>query len=394
MKLKAESSKELHAALQKAGKCIKSKNTLAILDNILLSMNDGNFFFTSSMVDAQLTLPAPLSLVDGKFMAPIALPILSILPLMGSLPDCVVFFNFDEGKSLLIMDYCTGSGDNVKAGKVEIPYQSGEDFPLTKGPTQDVTHIVLPALSFLPVVDMGSNLIDDNELHPVMACLMIGISEDFSQVTFAATNAHALLKVVMSNDPGKGGFDFYRSGRGRAILVHNHHFRALSVFDGCAQIDIEADDCSVRFSADGKELICKLVEGKYPNINSVIPKDWPFFIEFNKKEMITVIKRVRLFGSPTTNAIVLCKDGMFINVSADDMDFFTSAEDQVLLTDANCKEGFRIGFTAHYLLDALAAIPTETVKMGLVDKFRPGVLTTPDPSSSITAICMPVIIHD
>ncbi len=393
MKLKAQSSKALHAALQKAGRCILSKNTLVILDNVLLSMKDDQLFFTSSMVDAQLTLPAPLSFISGKFTSPIALPFKTIFPFLGMLPDCVVFFDFDEGNKTLTLDYCTGKGDQVKAGKVVMPYLPGDEFPLMKAPAQDVTHIALPASSLFPVIDRGAHFIDDDDdLHPVMACFLIDISEDLSQLTFAAASSHVLLKVVMSNDPDKeGGFDFYRSGSARRIMIHNQHFRVLSVFEGCELIDIEVDDNTARFMADGMELICKLVEGKYPNINSVIPKDRPYFIDFDKKEMINVIKRVRLFGSEVNNMLELKKNGMFLNVSTSDMDYFTSAEDQVLIADSNCNEGFKISFNSIYMLEVLAAIPTETVKVGLVDSLHAGVFTTDEPSSRITALCMPVI---
>lgn len=391
MKLQAKSSKALHVALQKAARCISRKNSIAILDNVLLSMKGEDFMFTSSSGDSQLTIPAPLSLVSGKFSMPLVFPAQDILALLGTLPDCVVFLDFDESTHGLVVEYCVGSDDNVKSGKASMTYQDGDEFPMMRVPTEDVTHIALPATSLLPVVNQSSNFIVADNLRPQMASLLIDVSEDLSQVTFASACAQTLMRAIVPNDPQRGGFDFYRGGNARRVMVHSQHLRVLSVFEGCELIDMETDGNNIHFSADGMEFICKLVDGTYPNVDSVIPKTPPYFIMFDKGEILSVVKRVSLFGSESSNAIELTKNGMFLNASARDLDFSTEAEDQVLIADANCEEGFHVCFNSKYLSDVISVIPTDTVKMCVVDSTRAVVFTTDEPSPRFLTLCMPIL---
>lgn len=391
MKLQATSSKALHASLQKAAKCISRKNSIAILDNVLLSMHDDQFLFTTSTGDSQLTVHTPLSLVSGKFTFPLVFPVQDMLALLSILPDCVVFLDFDENTRSLTLDYCVGSDDNVKSGKASVVYLDGDEFPLTQMPTQDLTHIALPSTSLLSVVNQSGHFIVNDTLRPQMASLLIDVSEDLSRVTFAAACAQTLMRAIVPNDPQRGGFDFYRGGNARRVMVHNQHLRVLSVFDGCELVDVETDGDNIRFSSDGVSLVCKLVDGVYPNVDSVIPKNTPYFLTCDKEELVSVIKRVQLFGSESSNAIELTKNGMFLNVSARDIDFSTEAEDQVLVSDANCEEGFRICFNSKFLLEAVSAIPTSTVKLCLTDSTRASVFTTDEPSPRFLTLCMPLL---
>ena len=129
MKLQAQSSKALHAALNKSAKCIGSKNTIAILDNVLLTRKGEQFFLTSSITEAQLTIPAPLTICSGTYDRDIVLPIKMLSALLGTLPDCVVTFDIPEKSQSFTVEYCTSSEDNVKPGKAQMYLFPGNDYP-------------------------------------------------------------------------------------------------------------------------------------------------------------------------------------------------------------------------------------------------------------------------
>ena len=134
MKLQAQSSKALHAALNKSAKCIGSKNTIAILDNVLLTRKGEQFFLTSSTTEAQLTIPAPLTICNGKYDRDIVLPIKMLSALLGTLPDCVVTFDIPDDSQSFTVEYCTSSEDNVKPGKAQMCLFPGGDFPQMEQP--------------------------------------------------------------------------------------------------------------------------------------------------------------------------------------------------------------------------------------------------------------------
>ena len=398
MKIQAQSSLLLRQALQKAAKCIDSKTAIAILSNVLLTQrkDDGKFFFVSATTDSELSIPAPLSIVEGSFKEDVVLPITSLLSLLSTLPaDCVVTMDLSQDKDhCLNIEYCTQNGENVKKGNVSLVYFSAEAFPRAAQPDNASIHISLPMATFSNVLSHAGKFVSDSDLRPVMRCLCIDVAEDRSEVIFVASNGHVLIKLIHTNNPDTGGSNFFRSGTPGKILVYSCFFKTLSVFDGCEDIDIEANDSMVRFTAGDITFVCKKAEGQYPNYNSVIPRNNPYMLTVDKRELASVVKRVALFSSESSNLIVLKKDGMFLDISAQDLDFNMSANDQVLITDGTCPEGHSIGFKASSLLDVLAPIPSDTVTLHLGDPSRAVVVTANESSPRALTLLMPMILND
>ena len=398
MKIQAQSSLLLRQALQKAAKCIDSKTAIAILSNVLLTQrkDDGKFFFVSATTDSELIIPAPFTIVEGSFKEDVVLPITSLLSLLSTLPaDCVVTMELSQDKDrCLNIEYCTQNGENVKKGNVSLVYFSAEAFPRAAQPDNASIHISLPMATFSNVLSHAGKFVSDSDLRPVMRCLCIDVAEDRSEVIFVASNGHVLIKLIHTNNPETGGSNFFRSGTPGKILVYSCFFKTLSVFDGCEDIDIEANESMVRFTAGDITFVCKKAEGQYPNYNSVIPRNNPYVITVDKRELANVVKRVALFSSESSNLIVLKKDGMFLDVSAQDLDFNMSANDQVLITEGTCPEGHSIGFKASSLLDVLAPIPGDTVTLHLSDPSRAGVVTANESSPRALTLLMPMILND
>lgn len=398
MKIQAQSSLLLRQALQKAAKCIDSKTAIAILSNVLLTQrkDDGKFFFVSATTDSELSIPAPLTIVEGSFKEDVVLPITSLLSLLSTLPaDCVVTMDLSQDKDrCLNIEYCTQNGENVKKGNVSLVYFSAEAFPRAAQPDNASIHISLPMATFSNVLSHAGKFVSDSDLRPVMRCLCIDVAEDRSEVIFVASNGHVLIKLIHTNNPDTGGSNFFRSGTPGKILVYSSFFKTFSAFDGEEDIDIEANESMVRFTAGDITFVCKKAEGQYPNYNSVIPRNNPYEITVDKRELASVVKRVALFSSESSNLIVLKKDGMFLDISAQDLDFNMSANDQVLITEGTCPEGHSIGFKASSLLDVLTPIPSDTITLHLSDPSRAVVVTANESSPRALTLLMPMILND
>ena len=395
MKLQAQSSKALHAALNKSAKCIGSKNTIAILDNVLLTRKGEQFFLTSSTTEAQLTIPAPLTICNGTYDRDIVLPIKMLSALLGTLPDCVVTFDIPDDSQSFTVEYCTSSEDNVKPGKAQMCLFPGGDFPQMEQPKAEQSSVIsLPMSLFHSVVDTADKFAIMDELRPQLSCLCIDVAEDRSEVVFVGTNGQTLVKMTHSNDPAKGGSDFFRGGKPGNMLIHRNYFRTISAFDGSEDITIENDGHTIRFTSGETELICKQVEGKYPNYNAVIPKNKPFYVVFDKKEMLDILRRVSLFSSNASNLVEIKKNGMFLTVSASDADFSVSGEDQVCIADAQCDDNFRIGLKSTAFQTCINSIPSDTIRMQLLDASHAVVITADDPAPKVMTLCMPMILND
>lgn len=398
MKIQAQSSLLLRQALQKAAKCIDSKSSVAILANVLLTQRkeDGKFFFVSATTDSELIIPAPLTIVEGSFKEDAVLPITSLLSLLSTLPaDCVVTMDLSQDKERnMNIEYCTQNGENVKKGNVSLVYFSAEAFPRAAQPDNASLHISLPMATFSNVLSHAGKFVSDSDLCPVMRCLCIDVAEDRSEVIFVASNGHVLIKLIHTNNPDTGGSNFFRSGTPGKILVYSSFFKTFSAFDGEEDIDIEANESMVRFTAGDITFVCKKAEGQYPNYNSVIPKNNPYTVVVDKRELASVVKRVALFASESSNLIMLKKDGMFLDITAQDLDFNMAANDQVLINDSTCPEGHSIGFKASSLLDVLAPIPDDSICLHLSDPSRAAVITANESSPRALTLLMPMIIND
>ena len=395
MKLQAQSSKALHAALNKSAKCIGSKNTIAILDNVLLTRKGEQFFLTSSTTEAQLTIPAPLTICNGTYDRDIVLPIKMLSALLGTLPDCVVTFDIPDDSQSFTVEYCTSSEDNVKPGKAQMCLFPGGDFPQMEQPKAEQSSVIsLPMSLFHSVVDKADKFAIMDELRPQLSCLCIDVAEDRSEVVFVGTNGQTLVKMTHSNDPAKGGSDFFRGGKPGNMLIHRNYFRTISAFDGREDITIENDGHTIRFTSGETELICKQVEGRYPNYNAVIPKNNPFYVVFDKKEMLDILRRVSLFSSNASNLVEIKKNGMFLTVSASDADFSVSGEDQVCIADAQCDDNFRIGLKSTSFQTCINSIPSDTIRMQLLDPTRAVVITANDPAPKVLTLCMPMLLNN
>ncbi len=398
MKIQAQSSLALRQALQKAAKCIDSKSAIVIMTQVLLTQrkSDGKFFFVSATTDSELTIPAPLSIVEGSFKEDAVLPIGNLLSLLSTLPaDCVVTMELSQDKEHnMNIEYCTQNGDNVKKGSVSLVYFSAEDFTRAVQPENISLHISLPMATFGNVLAHAGKFVGDSELRPIMNCLCIDVSEDRSDVKFVASNGHVLIKLTHTNDPETRDSDFFREGTPGKILVHSSYFKTLAIFDDCEDVDIECNENMVRFTSGDITFVCKKVEGKYPNYDSVIPKNNPHTVILDKRELASVVKRVALFSSESSNLIVLKKNGMFLDITAQDQDFNMSATDQVLINDGTCPEGYRIGFKASNLLDSLAPIPSNEVCLHLGDVSRAGTITANESSPLALTLLMPMIMND
>ena len=398
MKIQAQSSLLLRQALQKAAKCIDSKTAIAILSNVLLTQrkDDGKFFFVSATTDSELSIPAPLTIVEGSFKEDVVLPITSLLSLLSTLPaDCVVTMDLSQDKDrCLNIEYCTQNGENVKKGNVSLVYFSAEAFPRAAQPDNASIHISLPMATFSNVLSHAGKFVSDSDLRPVMRCLCIDVAEDRSEVIFVASNGHVLIKLIHTNNPDTGGSNFFRSGTPGKILVYSSFFKTFSAFYGEEDIDIEANESMVRFTAGDITFVCKKADGQYPNYNSVIPRNNPYMLTVDKRELSSVVKRVALFSSESSNLIVLKKDGMFLDISAQDLDFNMSANDQVLITEGTCPEGHSIGFKASSLLDVLTPIPSDTITLHLSDPSRAVVVTANESSPRALTLLMPMLLND
>jgi DNA polymerase-3 subunit beta len=225
----------------------------------------------------------------------------------------------------------------------------------------------------------------DDELRPVMGGVFIEASPE--RITFVASDAHKLVRYQRT-DASAGDNASFILPKKPASLLKNILPREEGPFT------VEFDDKNAFFNLNDYKVVCRLVEGNYPNYNSVIPKNNPRRITIDRVEFYNTLRRVSVFSNQASNLVKLQMKGNQVTVSAQDIDFSISAYERV-----KCQydgDEMEIGFKSVFLLEILSNIGSQDVVMELADPTRAGLILpseTENESEDILMLLMPMMIN-
>jgi len=370
------SSTELLGHLQAISRVISSKNTLPILDSFLFNLSGNELEITASDLESTLITRIKLENTDGNGM--IALPariLLDSLKEFSAQP-----LTFDINNSTLAVEIISENG------KFSVVGQNGADFPALPSIKADSKSIFnIDAEVLLAGINKTLFATADDELRPVMGGIFVEVSSD--KITFVASDAHKLVRYTRSDAHGDD-FSSFILPKKPASLLKNILAKESGSFP------VEFDDKNAFFNLNEYKIVCRLVEGNYPNYNSVIPKNNPKRITIDRAELYNTLKRVSVFSNAASNLVKLQFTGNQVTVSAQDIDFSHSAYERV-----KCQydgEEMEIGFKSLFLLEILANISSQEVNLELAEPSRAGLFipaVNDDESEDLLMLLMPMMIN-
>ena len=160
------------------------------------------------------------------------------------------------------------------------------------------------------------------------------------------------------------------------------------------EVNIDYNDTNALFTFGGTKLICRLIDGKYPNYDAVIPKDNPNKLTIDRVSFLGSIKRVSIFSSKTTHQIRLKITGSELSISAEDLDFANEANER--LTCAYEGEDMEIGFNSRFIIEMLSNLSSDEVNLEMSAPNRAGILTPAtdnDKEQQVLMLVMPVMLN-
>ena len=161
-----------------------------------------------------------------------------------------------------------------------------------------------------------------------------------------------------------------------------------------SDVVIKFDDRRAEINfADGK-LVCRLIEGRYPNYNSVIPKNNPNQLTIDRKAMLSALRRVMPFASESSELIRLHLESGKLELSSEDIDFATSAKET--LTCEYNGQNMNIGFKGSSLSDILSNLEGDEITMELADPSRAGIILPAEKreDEDVLMLIMPILLND
>jgi DNA polymerase III subunit beta len=370
------SSAELLGHLQAISRVISSKNTLPILDNFLFNLSGNDLEITASDLESTLITKMKLENTDGD--GTIALPARILLDTLKEFSVQPLTFDINPETMAVVI-----SSEN---GKFNVMGQNGIDFPALPAIKKDKKFSFnINADILLSGIVRTLFATADDELRPVMGGIFVEASTD--RINFVASDAHKLVRYQRSDAHADDNSSFILPKKPASLLKN-----ILPKEEG--QVAVEFDDKNAFFTLSNYKVVCRLVEGNYPNYNSVIPKNNPRKITIDRVEFYNTLKRVSVFSNQASNLVKLQLKGNQVMVSAQDIDFSISAYERI-----KCQyEGdeIEIGFKSVFLLEILSNIGSQDVMIELADPTRAGLflpVISDNESEDLLMLLMPMMIN-
>ena len=368
------SSTGLFSRLQAISRVINSKNSLPILDCFLLELTDGTLSITAS--DSETTLSTSIEAndydADGRF----AVNSKTILDALKEIPEQPLAFEVNENMEIVV---------KYQNGKYSLMGQNADEYPQSANLGSNAVHVGLGVDVLMNGINRSLFATADDELRPVMNGIYFDITTE--DITFVASDGHKLVRNKSYKARGNEKAAFILPKKPATLLKN-----LLPKETGDVQIDF--DDRNAVFTLENYSMTCRLIEGRYPNYNSVIPQNNPHRATIDRAAFVSALKRVSVFSSAASSLIKLRLDMNTIQISGQDIDFSTSAEETLM-----CQyEGnqMSIGFKSTFLIDILNNISSQEVLMELADPSRAGVIVPIEQNEDedLLMLLMPMMLND
>ena len=365
------SSQSLLKQLQCIAGVLNSSNTLPILDNILFEIKEQ--VLTISCSDLESTITSKIN-IDAKSEGSIAIPAKILIDILKTFPDHPLTFSIDGNMSIEIAsDY----------GKYKLSGFNGEEFP--KSPIiESPSTVKISGFILQRAIEKTIFASGNDDLRPVMSGVFIQLSKN--DVTFVATDAHKLVRYRKSKVSSSSESSFIVPKKPMNLLKG-----LLSNFEDDVIINYNESNATFRFG--DTILTCRLIDGKYPNYEAVIPNENPNILTIDRNIFLQSIKRVSIFANKTTHQVRLKINGSELNISAEDIDFSNEATER--LTCSYKGDSIEIGFNSRFLIEMLNNMDTENVIFELSAPNRAGLLSPEqnEKEESVLMLVMPVMLN-
>lgn len=370
------SSSALSSKLNMLAKVIGSKNSLPILDCFLFQVANGEMSITAS--DSDNVIKSTLALTDHDGEGEFCVPNRVILDALKELPEQPLHFDVDAAGEAVAIKIVYQNGLYNFTG------QSAEEYPRTQSMNDACTTVSLPTEMLINNISRSLFATASDELRPVMNGIYFDLTAD--ALAIVASDGHKLVRsknfTIKSGSPSA-----FNLPKKPASLLKN-----ILSKDGDDAI-IKFDDRSAEIQFTDGVMRCRLIDGRYPNYNSVIPNN-PNEVTVDRRGLQSALRRVLPFASESSQLIRFHIESGRFEVSSEDIDFSTSAKEQL-----SCEYNgspISIGFKGSSLMEILSNLTSDNIIIQLADPSRAGIIVPAEQpeNEDILMLIMPMLLND
>ncbi len=366
------SSSDLLKQLQLVSGAIASNPVLPILEDFLFTIQDNRLIIAATDLETSITTGLDV-MADGN--GTIAVPAKILLDTLKALPQQPITFSYSEENFSIEI--------TSAYGKYKLAGENGADYPSIPEP-DTVDTVTLPSSSLSQAISKTIFATSNDDLRPAMTGVYFQVEPN--KIIFVATDAHKLVKYTATDVQGDVSTTFIVPKKA-LNLVKN-------ALGGGGEVSLAFNKANAFFSFGTTNLVCRLIDQRYPDYNAVIPIDNPNLLSATRADLQNSLKRIAIYANKTTNQVVLNINNGSLTVSAQDLDFSNEATEQLSCT----YEGnpLTIGFNAKFLIEMLGVMESDEIKLELSTPTRAGILLPAEQNdgSSILMLVMPVMLSN
>src|SRR5437868_5288885 len=366
--LKATQEKLL-SVLQSVAGIVEKRHTLPILANVLVRKTAGNVQFTTSDLEIQIRTTADMDGDAGNYTTTVgARKLIDILRTMPA--DQTVSLESNQSKLVL------------KGGKSKFTLQTlpAEDFPLVQEAPSFGPAFKVPQRTLKDLLNQVSFAMAVHDIRYYLNGILF-VAEG-KQLSLVATDGHRLAYASAMLD--------VEVPRQEVILPRKTVLELQRLLSDKAEgtIELQFANNQAKFAFDGMEFVTKLVEGKFPDYNRVIPKNHKNTVTLGRAPLLASLQRTAILTSEKFKGVRLNIEPGTLRVASN------NAEQEEAVDELDIDYGgdaIEIGFNVTYLIDALANMDQDMVKMELADANSSALFTIPE-NATFKYVVMPMRI--
>lgn len=357
--------------LQLINGVISANTVLPILEDFLFEIREGKLTVFATDLETSMSIAMD---VEAKEEGRIAIPARILLETLKNLPEQPLTFTIDESNYNIEI-----TSEN---GKYKLTGDNGDDFP--KIPVaEDVQELELPGETLVRAINHTLFAASTDELRPAMTGIYFEMGSD--GITFVATDAHKLVRYTRTDASTETSSTFIVPKKALNLMK--------SALPQQEQVKVSYNNSNAFFDFGQVSLICRLIDARYPDYTSVIPKENPNELTIARLDLLNSLRRISIYANKTTHQVMLKISGSELQVSAQDLDFSNEANERL-----GCSyngEDMEIGFNARFLVEMLNVIESEEITMKLSQPSRAGLIipSEMEDNEEILMLVMPVMLN-
>lgn len=376
MKFNVSSSK-LFQQLQAVSRVIAAKNSLQILEDVLFDLNGTTLTLTAS--DGETTIRTSIEVENAEGAGKVAFGAKLMLETLKEFSEQPLTFVIDDQN--FAMNISSQNGTYTLVG------QNGNEYPEMPVEQNQQNSFAIAAQGLLDAITKTIFCTADDELRPVMNGIFFDLKPE--GVTMVATDAHRLVRYTNFEVKSENPVSFILPKKPAMILKS-----VLAKEAGDVTVNFGQKNATFEFGTT--KIVCRQIEGRYPNYSAVIPQNNNNLMTIARQDIVNACKRVAVFANTGTSLIKLALSENTVKISAQDIDFSTSAEETLPCSYNGMP--MAIGFKAPFLIEILSAVQTEEVQLKLADPARAGlvlpVADEEEKKEELLMLLMPMLLND